>query len=178
MRKHPASGRYFRGATALTVCLFLLPACTAGQAEDVIQLARGASTKVFGSLGRGTGEIKAASSDVRTFASRYGTSADQVAAVAANADTYRGWTVPQRSIDRMVAAAKNDKVVAGGVSIACEWMEGKLTSWAAFQSSLMSAVAGSVYNDAYAYHKATEDLAKDLAANKNQGSKEDKAAAA
>ena len=123
---------------ALTVVIFgAAAACNPGQSEGAIQLTRGAAAKVFGSLGRETGEIKAASSEVPGLAARYGASADQITAVAGTADTYQGWRVPQERIDRMVAAARNVKdnaAVSAGVGIACDWMAGKLRTRPSFMS--------------------------------------------
>ncbi|KQN95083.1 hypothetical protein [Arthrobacter sp. Leaf69] len=154
--------------------------CNPGQSESAIQLTRGAASKVFGSLGRETGEIKAATSVVPDLAARYGASADEVAAVAATADNYQGWRLPQQRIDRMVAAAENAKdnaAVSAGVDVACDWMAGDISTPDAFNESVAAAAAGMLQSDADAFRDATVDLADDLAEIKAEGSPADKAAA-
>jgi hypothetical protein len=181
MRNHPATRLRSTALTALAVILLGLPACNGAERQGAIQLARGAASKVFGSVGRETGEIKAAASEVDTMASRYGASAEEVSAVAGTADNYQGWTVPQQSVDRIAALArdvKNDKVVSAGVGVACDWMSGKITDPATFQNSVASAAVGMAASDAYSFREATNDLAGKLAGIRSQGSSQDKAAAA
>jgi hypothetical protein len=176
MRNQPVTGRYLRAAAALTACLLLLPAC----AEER-QLAQAAAAKIFGSLGKQPGEIKLATSQVNTVASKYGASAERVAAVAGNADTYQGWKDPQGIIDRMAAIAldaHDNKAVSAGVGVACDYMAGEIKDSGTFQKSVAAAAAGMTYSQAYAFRAATTDLANKLAKNKAAGSPDDKAAAA
>lgn len=165
---------------ALTACLLCLPACNGGERQSVVQLGRSAAMKVFGSLGRETGEIGAASSEVAAQASRYGVTAESFTAVADSADTLSGWTRPQQSIDTMAnfaKKAKNSKVVSAGVGVACDGMAGKLQDREMKLASLNSALVGMAYNDQMSFRAATKDLEEKLAALKKQGSPPDKAAA-
>jgi hypothetical protein len=167
--------------TALTVALLGLIACNSGEREAFVQLAKSATSKVSGAVGRETGDIKVTSSEVSSLASRYGASADDVTAVAGQADTYRGWWLPQESIDRMAEAAKaakDNKAVSAGVGVACDWMTGNITNPDQFRDSVAKAAAGMADTDANAFRKATLDLTNELADIKTQGSPQDKAAAA
>lgn len=166
--------------TAVTIALLGLTHC-AGERLAIVQLAKGATSKVSGALGQETGEIKLASSDVSSLASRYGASADDVTAVAGQADKYRGWSLPQETVDRMAEAAKtakDDKAVSAGVGVACDWMMGNITTPAQFRNSVAKAGAAMTYTDLVAFREASSDLAEQLTTIKDQGSPKDKAAAA
>lgn len=176
MRNQPVIRLRLAALAAVAAVLAGLPACNGGER----QLARNAAAKVFGSLGKETGEIKVAAAEVDFLASRSGASADDVSVVAGEADNYRGWTVPQKRVDRMAEIArevKDDKIVSAGVGVACDRMTGKITDPATFQDSVLSATAGMAYTDAYAFREATNGLAEDLAQIKSQGTPRDKVAA-
>jgi hypothetical protein len=180
MRQHRAPLHPLTLLTALTICLLCVSGCNSGERQTIIQLARSAAQKVFGSLGRETGEIKVASSVMADQAALYGVSAESVTAVAGTADTQHGWTWPQLSIDQMAdfaKEAKNNKVVSAGVGIACDGMAGKLQDQEQKVASLNSALVGMAYNDQVSFHAANKDLVEKLAYIKKEGSPPDKAAA-
>jgi hypothetical protein len=166
--------------TTLIVLLLGLTACPGGR-QAFVQLAKSATSKVSGAVGREAGEIKINSSEVSSLASQYGTSSDDVTAIASKADTYQGWSLPQESIDRMAEAAKaakDNKAVSAGVGVACDWMTGNINSSDQFQSSLAKAAAGMTYSDWIAFREASTDLATQLKTIRAQGSPQDKVAAA
>lgn len=178
MRNQPAT--CLVSAAVLAVVLAGLPACTQGQREAVLELGSGAVSKVSRSVGHDAGEIKAGTNQVGEFASQYGASADEVAAVAKSADSYEGWIRPQVSIDEMAAAAraaKGNKFVSAGVSVACDWMAGKVTNKVEFQKAVGSAMQGMLMTQQQAFREATTDLAGKLAFIKAKGTEKDKAAA-
>jgi hypothetical protein len=163
MRKQP--GARVAALTAVAAVVLGLTACTGGEREAVVQLATSATSKVSSAVGRDTGEIKVAASDASDLASRFHTSAEEVTAVAGQADNYSGWLIPQASADRMAEiakAAKKNKAVSAGVDIACAWAAGEIKSTEQFHSSVVDATVGMAYNDAYAFRAATEQLADGL----------------
>lgn len=178
MRNQPVTR--LLSAAVLAAALAGLPACTSGQREAVLQLGRGAASKVSQSVGHDAGEITAGASQARQLAEQYGASADEVAAVAESADRYQGWINPQSSIDDMAAAAraaKENRLVSAGVSVACDWMAGKLTNQFQLQKSIGSATQGMLMSQQQAFRSATTDLAEKLAFIKAKGTEQDKAAA-
>jgi hypothetical protein len=179
MRKQP--GARVAALTAVAAVVLGLTACTGGEREAVVQLAKSATSKVSSAVGRDTGEIKVAASDASDLASRFHTSAEEVTAVAGQADNYSGWLIPQASADRMAEiakAAKKNKAVSAGVDIACAWAAGEIKSTEQFHSSVVDATVGMAYNDAYAFRAATEQLADRLTKMQTEGTSKDKAAAA
>ncbi|MBG0738041.1 hypothetical protein IV500_01135 [Paeniglutamicibacter antarcticus] len=116
-----------------------------------------------------------------SLASRYGAAAEDVTAVTGQADTYRGWSLPQKTVDHMADAAKmakDNEAISAGVGVACDWMMGNITTPAQFRNSVAKAGIGMTYTDLVAFRAATSDLAEELTTIKDQGSPKDKAAAA
>lgn len=179
MRQQP--GSRFAVFSAVAVVALALTACTGGEREAAVQLAKSATSKVSSAVGHDTGEIKVSASDAARLASRYHTSSEEVTAVAGQADNYSGWSLPQASADRMAEiakAAKKNKAVSAGVDIACAWAAGEINSPDQFQSSVAGATAGMAYNDAYAFQTATQQRAERLTQMQADGTAQDKAAAA
>lgn len=140
----------------------------------------GAASKVSRSVGHDAGEITAGLSRAKQLAAEYGTSDNDIATVAGSADSYPGWIRPQSSIDEMASAARtarDNRLVSAGVSVACDWMAGKLPNRARLQDSISSVIQGMLMGQQQAFQAATTDLAEKLAFIKANGTEEDKAAA-
>ena len=157
-----------------------LPARAQGPREAVLHLGHGAASMVSQSVGHEVGEIAAGISRFRQLAAEYGTSVEEVAAVAESVDSYQGWIRPQASIDEMASAARaarDYRFVSAGVSIACDWMAGSPTNRARLQDSIDSAIQGMLMSQQLAFRASATDLAEKLAFIKASGTEQDQAAA-
>lgn len=158
--------------TALAVAASVLTACGG------LKLADNAASQVFSTVGKNTGEIKVAASDV---ARKYHVPETEVAAVAGQVDSYSGWTAPQSSVNRMATIAidaKNNKAISAGVDVACKWGLGEITTQQQFQTAVASATVGMLATDAIAFREATAELATRLKKIQTEGSSNDKVAGA
>jgi hypothetical protein len=174
MRNRP--GAILAVLTALTVIPASLTAC-----HGELKLAQGAASKALQSVGKNTGEITVAESEVSRIASKYLVSKEEVAAVAGQADSYRGWSAPQSRVDKMAQiarAAKDNEAVSGGVDVACDWMAGEITTPDQFWDSVVGVAQGMTDNELDAYWKATGELADSLKEMQEEGTSRDKTAAA
>lgn len=160
----------------LTAIPVFLTAC-----HGELKLAQGAASKAFQSVGKNTGEITVAESEVSQIASKYLVSKEEVAAVAGQADSYRGWSAPQSRVDKMAQiakAAKDNEAVSVGVDVACDWMKGEITTQDQFWASVVEAADGMTDSELEAFWKAAGELADELKEMAEKGTAKDKAAAA
>jgi hypothetical protein len=174
MRKQPRA--VLTLLTALAFVPLLLTAC-----HGELKLAPGAASKVFQAVGRNTGEIEVAESEVSRIANQYLVSKEEVAAVAGQADSYRGWSATQSRVDKMAQiakAAKDNKAVSAGVDVACDWMAGEIAAQDQFWDSVVEAAEGMTDTELGAFWKATGELADQLTEMQEEGTAKDKAAAA
>ncbi|OAE01602.1 hypothetical protein [Arthrobacter sp. OY3WO11] len=146
-----------------------------------LKLAQSAASKAYQSVGKNTGDITVSESEVSRIASKYLVPTEEVAAVAGQADNYRGWSVPQSRVDKMAQiakAAKNNEAVSAGVDVACDWMKGEITTQDQFLASVVEAAKGMTDSELQAYWKAVGELADQLTEMMEEGTAKDKAAAA
>jgi hypothetical protein len=174
MRNRP--GAILTLLASLAVIPVSLTAC-----HGELKLAQGAASKALQSVGKNTGEITVAESEVSRIASKYLVSKEEVAAVAGQADRYRGWSVPQSQVDKMAQIARDahdNDAVSGGVDVACDWMAGEITTPDQFRDSVVEAAQGMTDSELQAFWKATGELADKLKEMQEEGASEDKTAAA
>ncbi|MCU1518760.1 MAG: hypothetical protein JWQ75_3481 [Pseudarthrobacter sp.] len=169
-RRRSSSALIFRAVLTLALLLGLVSCGT-------IKLGQAAADDVFRAVGKAGKEVTLAQDDLERLSIRYSVNPDVMKSVAPEAASVPAWTRTRARIAAIYQAAQDSEAASAAAGIGCEALTGQIQTPADLTKSLNGALAGMNPNWAASTRTATQELQKELAKIKKDGTENDKAAA-
>lgn len=142
-----------------------------------IKLGQSAADDAFRAVGKAADEVVLPQDDLERLTNKYSLNADVVKRVAPEAASVPAWSLVTSKITAIYKAANDEESASAATGIGCEALTGQIETEADLQKSLANALVGMSPNRLLTIRIATQELQKELAKVKRDGTEEDKAAA-
>ncbi len=165
-------------AVCRLILVLLLPLVLGLSAcNTTVKLGQAAADDAFRAVGSAGKEITIGQDDLTRLTAKYSISPEALKQVAPSAEVVPSWSRTKSRIAAIYRAAQDEEAASAATGIGCEALTGQIKTQDDLNKSLVNAVAGMSPDRALTTRMATQELQKELALIKRDGTEDDQAAA-